>query len=497
MLPCRGVARRGAARGLTVLGVASILHAACAPRELAPLPEVVVIADTDLPVPLFSRLRVDLYAEDGTWFDSRDYVRPDRRDWPTSFGIYADEDGRERVVWVRLRIYPEGATFPYRGERFRRWDNPFASADKGSGPRLVRGDRDVTPALYPSPLTSVDRLVAVRVGPAHTGRTHVVLHGACATTMAHLGPEGRPSFATSESCVDTEKTWSAVEEAPLLSRDTPLPETRVGTWLASEPCEAGRDEAPRICIPGGATLLGSNGDTGQVLDPDGSAAPTVVRLFGIHSFAIDRDEVTVARFRAARARGFDGQTAEVGARCTFTASPGVHEAYPVSCVDWDTARAFCKFEGGDLPTELQWEHAASVAGFREKTPFPWGVDAPRCEDAVLQRDDARRETSACKSLGLGPAPIGTGARDVTPLGVRDLLGGLIEWTRDGWASYHSLRWGTAPIVDPTTDPSSQKTRVTRGNSWQTSALITSERYEVDPSAAQVAIGFRCAYPREP
>lgn len=489
--------RAGWARGGIIALFCAVVPLACARRTLPPLPEVVVVADTDLPVPLFSRLRVDLYAEDGAWFDSRDYVRPDRLDWPTSFAVFADEDGREHLVWVRLRIYPDGLTFPYRGERFRRWDNPFASADTGPEPRLSRDGVDVSPALYPSPLVTVDRLIAVRVGPHHTGRVHVTLPGACATTMAHLGPGGRPSAGVSESCVDTEKTWSAVSEAPLDATDAPDPPSRVGTWLAEPACPSPDDASERVCIPGGATLLGSNGDTGQVLDPDGSAGPTVVRLFGVPSFELDRHEVTVARFRAAMERGFSGRVGATDARCTFTTSAGPHETYPMNCVDWDTARAFCTFSGGDLPTELQWEHAASVAGFAEKAPFPWGTDAPRCEDAVFSRDDTRRDTSECKALGVGPTPVGAAARDVTPLGVHDLLGSVIEWTRDRFASYHSLVWGRMPIVAPTCDEPSITTRVLRGAAWQTSALPTSERFELDPRGAQIGVGFRCAYGRTP
>ena len=29
--------------------------------------------------------------------------------------------------------------------------------------------------------------------------------------------------------------------------------------------------------------------------------------------------------------------------------------HPINCVDWDQARTFAKWVGGDLPSEAQWE----------------------------------------------------------------------------------------------------------------------------------------------
>src|SRR5688572_1979289 len=117
-------------------------------REAPPLPEVLVVVDTNLPAPLVAgRLRVDLYTEEGTWFDSSDFGRPVPRDWPASFSVYSADESRARKVWVRLRAYPEGAVDVY---------------DHGTDrPRLVRDGLDATPAVEPSPRLTVDRVVLV------------------------------------------------------------------------------------------------------------------------------------------------------------------------------------------------------------------------------------------------------------------------------------------------------------------------------------------------
>jgi formylglycine-generating enzyme required for sulfatase activity len=96
-----------------------------------PLGEALIIVDTDAPVPqLVGRLRVDLYSPDGAWYESRDILRNDPGGWPSSFGIYNDDPVNDKVVLVRLRAYPDGATRDYQGERFRarpEYQEPFVA----------------------------------------------------------------------------------------------------------------------------------------------------------------------------------------------------------------------------------------------------------------------------------------------------------------------------------------------------------------------------------
>jgi len=111
-----GSSSHGSARGAAVHVCLALLAAAgCR----APSGEVLVFADTDLPVPqIINRLRVDLYAPDGTWFDSRDFDLPNPSDWPASFAITNDDPVNDRQVLVRMRAYPLGHDREYQGERF-------------------------------------------------------------------------------------------------------------------------------------------------------------------------------------------------------------------------------------------------------------------------------------------------------------------------------------------------------------------------------------------
>src|SRR5258706_15399776 len=84
---------------------------------LPPLGEVVLAVDTDAPVPeLVSRLRVDFFAKDGKWLDSRDVLQADPRDWPATFSVYTEEQAHREVI-LRLRGYREGRLRRYEGER--------------------------------------------------------------------------------------------------------------------------------------------------------------------------------------------------------------------------------------------------------------------------------------------------------------------------------------------------------------------------------------------
>ncbi len=320
----------------------------------------------------------------------------------------------------------------------------------------------------------------------------------------------------------------AVAVQPLDPELTAPPTSAQGSFGVAEPCDDPRDRdpaAPTVCVPGGAFLLGSRGQTIFLRD-DNAATPERIALMS--RFWMDRHEVTVARVRDAAARGFvvdrelvianekpiAQSNKNAGELCTYSASAMGREDLPVTCIAWQLARAFCRFEGGDLPTEAQWEYAALAAGRRAKALYPWGDDAPTCDRARFGIGNRFSEPGhSCprtsdRGAEAGPSPVtahdGHDGRpgDVNALGLVDLAGNVVEWVRDAAASYTSLCWASASLRDPHCDDENAPYRTARGFGWAFEPVTLASRYLLPPSIGHsdpvfvplVDTGFRCVYP---
>jgi len=132
--------------------------------------------------------------------------------------------------------------------------------------------------------------------------------------------------------------------------------------------------------------------------------------------------------------------------------------HPVVGVDMYQAQVFCKWAGGQLPSDLQWKYAASSAG--TTFPYPWGGASATCERAVLNNG-----YDACRKFHVLPAcskPAGKSRQ-----GVCDLAGNVREWTSSG-----AVRGGGIK---------------TRGNYVRYDSYTT-----LSKSLSAKDVGFRCA-----
>jgi formylglycine-generating enzyme required for sulfatase activity len=474
-------------------------------RELPPLPEVLVVVDTNLPVTLAaSRLRIDLFTADGTWFESSDVARPTTADWPASFSVFSEDESRVKPVWIRLRAYAEGRQTDYRGERFRDWDAPFADAPGDGTPRLFKEGVDVTPSTEPAPLLTVDRLLLVHLTPEERGSVRVVLDAACVGTMSRLGPRGVPEDGA-ETCIDQPKARVAVQRSAL-DPDMSLGGASAAGTYALDPCASGESTDERVCVEGGGTILGTNGLSDYTPGAGAALAPSPARFFAVGKFLIDKDEVTVGRYRKAVGLSWKGplpapnegplapSSNDPNGNCTWSDVKLDRESYALNCIDWEAARIFCQAEGGDLPTELQWEHAATVAGRRAKTRYPWGDELPTCDRAVFGRTAATPPPVSCVTKGIGTVPYSQNAGDVSFIGVVAQGGGLFEWVLDDAQPYTAPCWIAADAKDARCFTPAATSRIVRGGSWASPPARGTFRFVATTLDAGAGLGFRCVYP---
>ena len=255
-----------------------------------------------------------------------------------------------------------------------------------------------------------------------------------------------------------------------------------------------RLEGPRrVWLSGGAFLRGSTHAQVEAAIAEcrrRSRPPLeedcVPRLFGLEApqrrivvsaYGIDRTEVTRSAWsRCVRA-----------GRCppprgAAPRGPRVPE-HPVTGITSMEAAGFCRFAGGRLPTEAEWERAARGADGRA---YPWG----RLFNDRLANHGGVNGRAALDGYRF-TAPVGTFPGGASPHGLLDMAGNAWEWVADRFAvgSYAS-----GPAVDPR-GAATGGDRLIRGGSFRYDGdrLRTAHRLPLPAGEQAADVGFRCAY----
>jgi iron(II)-dependent oxidoreductase len=159
---------------------------------------------------------------------------------------------------------------------------------------------------------------------------------------------------------------------------------------------------------------------------------------------------------------------------------------PVIHVNWFEADAYCRWAGRRLPSEAEWEAAASSEAApgdtlaAAKRLFPWGAEAP----------DSTRANLDWRSMGcldVGALPAGDSA-----FGCRQMIGNVWEWTNSAFEPFPAFE---ADPYKEYSQPWFSTRNVMRGGCWATRSRLIRTNYRnfQTPDRRDVLTGFRtCA-----
>jgi formylglycine-generating enzyme required for sulfatase activity len=272
------------------------------------------------------------------------------------------------------------------------------------------------------------------------------------------------------------------------------------------PCPEGM-----VPIKAGAFTMGS-------AEAEGTGYEKPPHKVTLSAFCLDKTEVTVAAYRERTKVDRYGVQCHVAPSTARWGNVDVSrfcnadkvdkDTHPVNCVDWDMADVYCKWTGGALPTEAQWEYAARGLGGRT---YPWGEEAPgprllnscgtECRPVLTRlHPEWKLEVMYDASDGAeATAPVGKYPEGASQSGALDMAGNVMEWVADWHAPYPD---SPIPVVDPKGPDKGirENRRVLRGGAWQSSQpswVRTTFRVPSEPSARSPFIGFRCARGQDP
>ncbi|MHB8546740.1 MAG: ergothioneine biosynthesis protein EgtB [Nitrosotalea sp.] len=166
-------------------------------------------------------------------------------------------------------------------------------------------------------------------------------------------------------------------------------------------------------------------------------------------------------------------------RHDFRGKVQINPNEPVCNVSYYEAYAYCKWVGKRLPTEAEWEKAASWNEQKQrKTLYPWGNE-------LISENHA----NLLESYIWGPAEIGSYPSGKSHYGIHQMMGDVWEWTTSDFVGYPGFQSGFAEYNDKWF--SNQK--VLRGSSFATPRYQVKNSYRnfFRPDERWMFAGFRC------
>ena len=152
-------------------------------------------------------------------------------------------------------------------------------------------------------------------------------------------------------------------------------------------------------------------------------------------------------------------------------------------MNWYGADAYCKWRGGRLPSEAEWEYAARGP---DGLVFPWGNEL--IEDHVVRIFQLVPEYKI--------PPVGSKPEGVSWVGAYDMSSSLFEWVN---SIYRPYPYDASDGREAHIEEDSSSERVLRSGSWYHNVadallednITTSARYRNLPGNVHWSYSFRC------
>ncbi len=271
--------------------------------------------------------------------------------------------------------------------------------------------------------------------------------------------------------------------------------TTVATCFDIETCDPVGNKCAPNC-PAGEVYIPATGPGGFMMGKgrlDGRDTPHKVVL--TRPFCFDETEVTSGAYGKCVEEKKCAEPYKWDPWATWPRFPD----QPINMVNWFKAKAYCEYVGKTLPTEAQWEWAATGGDGRE---WPWGDEKPTCKNGLADFTPGGAPKSTpggdVGCHGGGPSDVKAhprGAKEWPAGKLYDLGGNVWEWTLDYAIPYPSTDQ-VDPVVSEVPGKPDMTVRSIRGGGWNRSEIgITTwfrgaaiERYQVP------GLGFRCARP---
>jgi gamma-glutamyl hercynylcysteine S-oxide synthase len=177
-----------------------------------------------------------------------------------------------------------------------------------------------------------------------------------------------------------------------------------------------------------------------------------------------------------------GWTADLAAEWQLGALEPLDPQRPVVHISWFEADAFARAHGARLPTETEWEKAATwdQESYRPRV-YPWG------DDPLLPGVHANVD-----HLGCGSAPAAAYPQGPSPYGCLGMIGDVWEWTASGFTAYPGF--AAYPYREYSEVFFGGDYKVLRGGSWATRAHVITPTFRNwdHPQRRQIFSGLRIA-----